>query len=35
MNEKEKLEEQNKNEIPEPSSSLGLELIVFIHKIYL
>ena len=35
MNEKEKLEEQNKNEIPEPSSSLALELIVFIHKIYL
>ena len=35
MNEKEKLEEQNKNEIPEPSSSLGLELMVFIHKIYL
>ena len=35
MNEKEKLEEKNKNEIPEPSSSLGLELIVFIHKIYL
>ena len=35
MNEKEKLEEQNKNEITEPSSSLALELIVFIHKIYL
>ena len=35
MTEKEKLEEQNKNEIPEPSSSLALELIVFIHKIYL
>ena len=35
MTEKENLEEQNKNEIPEPSSSLALELIVFIHKIYL
>ena len=34
MKEKEKLEEQNKNEIPEPSSSLALELFVFIHRIY-
>ena len=35
MKENEKLEEQNKNEIPEPSSSLALELFVFIHRIYL
>ena len=35
MKEKEKLEEQNMNEIPEPSSSLALELFVFIHRIYL
>ena len=35
MKEKEKLDEQNKNEIPEPSSSLALELFVFIHRIYL
>ena len=35
MKESDKLDNQNKNEIPEPSSSLALELLVFIHKIYL
>ena len=35
MKESDKLENQNKNEIPEPSSSLALELFIFIHKIYL
>ena len=35
MKESDKLDNQNKNDIPEPSSSLALELFVFIHKIYL
>ena len=35
MKESDKLDNQNKNEITEPSSSLALELLVFIHKIYL
>ena len=29
------LDNQNKNDIPEPSSSIALELLIFIHKIYM
>ena len=35
MKEQEKLDEKVKNDIPEPSSSIALELFIFIHKIYL
>ena len=35
MKEQEKLDNQNKNDIPEPSSSISLEILVFIHKIYM
>ena len=35
MKEKESIEEKINNEIPEPSSSIALELFIFIHKIYL
>ena len=35
MKEREKVEEKVKNDIPEPSSSIALELFIFVHKIYL
>ena len=35
MKEQEMLDNQNKNDIPEPSSSIALELLIFIHKIYM
>ena len=32
MKEQEKLDEKVKNDIPEPSSSIALELFIFIHN---